>query len=92
MRGLWGCQLAVPIFFLSSLIPLGLLYPFTDSLAALFLANFLFDVVLAIVASIYRRKAPDQTLRRAIAAWLVILAPCFAMLNLILCLGEISGL
>lgn len=91
MRGLWGCQLALLIFFLSSLLPLGLLYLVTDSLAALYLANFLFDVLLAFVANIYRQKATDQKLRRAIAAWLVVLAPCFAMMFLMLWLGETFG-
>lgn len=88
MRGLLGCQLALPIFSMFSFLPIALLYPFTYNSADFFLANFFLDIVLAISANIYWRKAPEHTLRRAVAAWLVVLAPCFAMMFLVLWLGE----
>lgn len=89
MRMSWGCQLAFPIFALASLLPLGLLYPFTDSLAALFLASAIFDLLLALAANSYRHIAADKTLRRSIAAWLVVLAPCFAVMFFVLWIGEV---
>lgn len=91
MRLLWGCQLAFPVFAAANFVPLALLYPFTDSLAALFLASAVFDLFLAFAANFYRRNAPEATLRQSVAAWLVVLAPCFSVLFFVLWLVQAFG-
>ncbi len=92
MSALLGCQLAFPLFAMTNLVPLGLLYPFTDSRAAALLACAIFDLLLAFAASAYRRNAPEATLRRAMSAWLVVIAPCFAVMFFALWLGETFGI
>lgn len=91
MRLLLGCQLAFPLYATANFVPLGLLYPFTDSLATLFLAIAIFDLFLAFAANFYRRNAAEATLRRSVATWLVVMSPCFAVLFFLLWLGQVFG-
>jgi hypothetical protein len=78
-----GCQLAGGIVGLASLVPLGILYPFTDSLAALDFAILIFNVGLAMFAYRYRRNAEPQSLWRVTAGWVTIVATGFALLFLV---------
>lgn len=89
LRFSWGCQLGFAIYALALFAPLGLLTLFSGSLPTLHLTSSIFSIVLAVVANLYRKRAEEQTLRRAIAAWVVVIAPIFAVLFLLLGLSLI---
>lgn len=91
LRFISGCQLGLAIYFLALLVPIGLLVPFSESMPNFHLTSSIFSVVLAVAANLYRAKSKEQTLRSAIAAWVVVIASTFALMFLILGLSLIFG-
>ncbi len=91
LRFSWGCQLGFAFYALAMFVPLGLLALFSESMPTFHLAFSIFSIALAVAANLYRRKAAEQTLRRATAAWVVIIAPIFALIFLLLGLALIFG-
>lgn len=72
-------------------MPLGLLLLFSDNMPDLYLTFSLFSIAVAVAANLYRERVPEQTLRRAIAAWIVVIAPVFSLIFLLLGLSLIFG-
>jgi hypothetical protein len=85
-RFYFGCVTALLIFFVLGFVPLAILYPLTDSAIVANFALALFYFGVAVVALGFRKKAEPQTMRRATATWLVVIAggfaPVFALLSL----------
>lgn len=91
LRFSWGCQLGFAIYVLALFVPLGLLALFSESMPTFHLTFSVFSFALAVAANFYRRKAAERTLARAIAAWMVVIAPIFALMFLSLGLAQIFG-
>ena len=89
LRLSWGCQLGFVIYALALFVPLGLLIPFTSSMSVLYLAFSVFSMTLAGAANNYRKELPESTLRREISAWVLVIAPAFALVFLLLGLSFI---
>ncbi|WPZ02637.1 hypothetical protein T8S45_07175 [Blastomonas marina] len=91
LRFSWGCQLGFAIYALTLFVPLGLLALFSESIPIFHLTSSIFSIALAVAANLYRKRAEEQTLRRAIAAWVVVIAPIFALIFLLLGLSLLFG-
>ena len=74
----WGCQLAIPVMALLSLLPLGLASAFTDSLAVILGVLAVFNLIIALAAFVIRRLKQQETLLRSMAGWLLVISPVFA--------------
>ena len=89
LRFSWGCQLGFAFYALALFLPIGLLTLFPESKPAIHLTLSIFSFALAVAANLYRKRAAKKTLSRAIAAWVVLIAPTFAVLFLLLGLSLI---
>ena len=89
LRFNWGCQLGFAIYAFALFLPLGLLSLFSESMPIFHLTSSIFSIALAVAANLYRKGAEDETLRRAVAAWVVVIAPIFALIFLLLGLSKV---
>ena len=91
LRFSWGCRLGFASYAVALFVPLGLLSPFSDSMPAFHLTFSIFSIMFAVAANIYRKRAPTETLRKAVSAWVVVIAPVFALVFLLLGLSLMLG-
>jgi hypothetical protein len=75
----------------TSFLPLGLTALFIDDLTVLFTVLTVFNLFLACGASVFRRRSDGQSLANSTAAWLIIIAPLFAVIYALLALSHAFG-
>ena len=88
LRFVWGCQLAILVFGLIGLIPVGLAYVIGIPVATLNLLLGLFYGVVGIVAFAYRQRLREAALGRSICKWLGVISLSAALLFMLLAVSR----